>query len=109
MEEEVAVLLSAPSVLRVHLGLLDLGMRRVMELPPWQARASPLPFPYLGSGLQCRFIAPVLKSHVPQKMASLTRQPADTLSIEVKATPQLLWWSSVLNLVQESVSQAAAI
>lgn len=71
-----------------------------------------LPFPYLGpagSGLQCRLIAPGLKSHIPQKMSSLTPRPADVLSVEVKAAPPLLWWSSVLNLVQGSASQAATI
>lgn len=112
MEGEVAVLLSIPSVLRVSLGLPDLCKRRAMELPAQPARASPLPFPYLGpagSGLQLRFIVPILKSHVPQKMPSLTMRPADRLSLEVKAAPQLLWGSSVLNLVQGSVSQAATV
>ncbi|CAM9213092.1 unnamed protein product, partial [Bubo scandiacus] len=53
-----------------------------MELP---ARALRLPLPYLGptgSGLQHHFISPILKSHVPQKMSSLMRQPADILSLE---------------------------
>lgn len=112
IEGEVAVLLSAASVLRVTLGLLDLCMTRAIELPPWPARASPLLVLYFhpaGSGLQRQFIAPILKSHVPQKMSCLTMLPADILSLEVKAAPQLLCWSSVLNLVQGSVSQAAAI
>lgn len=83
-----------------------------MELPARPARASPLPFSYLspiGSGLQRWFIAPILRSRIPRKMSSFMMQPADMFSIEVKAAPQLLWWSSVLNLVQGSVSQAATI
>lgn len=82
MEGEAAVLLPTLSVMRAGLSLLDLCKRRAVVLPAWPPPLPLLCFGLIISVLQHRFIVPVLKSHLSQKMSSHTMQPADILSVE---------------------------